>query len=118
MYQLPAFQNGFSEINLANDRMMENTEELRRINTPSREPMAGGYARAVSIVEYIANLNSINDFSIYLNPKDHRDYFLFERGNNIYAIPDGYINIGSLSSFDFDGDEIAAAEYLEQVLED
>jgi hypothetical protein len=115
-YHTPNYEEGRKDLNLANDRMMENAEDIRFKNRPSTAPMTSGYNHPIGIITYIANLNSTNDCSLWLNPGDYHDYFLFERGNNIYSIPEGYVNIGNIANFNFDGDEVAASEELDLIL--
>jgi hypothetical protein len=76
-----------------------------------------GHIHKISCAEYIANLNSIDSFSVYLNPENEYDYFIFQHGNNEDAIPEHYVCVGSMKHFDFDGDEIAAQDHIDLHLE-
>jgi hypothetical protein len=76
------------------------------------------YTKPISCAEYIASLNSINQYLVYLNPEDEYDYFIFQHGSNKDAIPDHYISIGSMSHFNFDGNVIAAQDHIDSCLND
>jgi hypothetical protein len=99
------------------DRMMENRENDRFQKYPQGEDSNSGHRKLISCAQYIADLNSINTFSVYLNPDDEYDYFIFQHGNNKDAIPEHYVSVGSMYHFDFDGDIIAAQEYIDAMLE-